>query len=94
MARSRPDKQLVKAARAPIVVMAGGGIDDNNAVNIIEHTGVREIHAGLRSPLERPMPDRNLRISRGIVFGREYQCAFRYGGGRYESSRALTFARS
>jgi copper homeostasis protein CutC len=63
----------VKAARARIVVMAGGGIDDNNAVNIIEHTGVREIHVGLRSPVESLMLHRNLRISMGTAFGREYQ---------------------
>jgi|SRR5580692_11415038 copper homeostasis protein CutC len=73
MARSRPDKPLVKAARARIVVMAGGGIDDNKAVNIIEHTGVGEIHVGLRSPVESPMLHRNLLISMGTAFGREYQ---------------------
>jgi copper homeostasis protein CutC len=63
MARSRPDKHLVKAARARIAVMAGGGIDDNNAVNIIEPTGVGEIHVGLKSPVKSPMLQRNLRIS-------------------------------
>jgi hypothetical protein len=73
MARSRPDKQLVKAARARIVVMAGGGIDDNQAVNIIEPTGVGKIHVGLRSPVESPMLHCSLRISMGTAFGREYQ---------------------
>ncbi|HWO36017.1 MAG TPA: copper homeostasis protein CutC [Candidatus Acidoferrum sp.] len=65
--------QLVKAARARIVIMAGGGIDDNNAVNIIEHIGVREIHVGLGSSSESPMLHRNLRISMGTALGREYQ---------------------
>jgi copper homeostasis protein CutC len=63
----------VKAARARIVIMAGGGIDDNNAVNIIEHTGVREIHVGLGSSSESPMLHRNRRISMGTALGREYQ---------------------
>jgi len=65
--------QLVKAARGRIVVMAGGGIDDQNAVSIIEQTGVREIHVGLGSAVESPMLHRNPRISMGAAAGREYR---------------------
>ncbi|MFZ0759102.1 MAG: copper homeostasis protein CutC, partial [Candidatus Sulfotelmatobacter sp.] len=45
-----PIAQLVKSARGRMAIMAGGGIDQHNAASIIEQTGVREIHVGLRSP--------------------------------------------
>jgi copper homeostasis protein len=57
--------QLVEAARGRITIMACGGIKHNNAASIIEHTGVREIHVGLRSPVVSPVPHRNPRISLG-----------------------------
>lgn len=66
-------RQLVEAARGRIAVMAGGGIDDDNAVRIIEQTGVREIHVGLGTPVESPMLHHNPRISMGTASGREYQ---------------------
>jgi copper homeostasis protein len=65
--------QLVKAASGRVAIMAGGGIDEHNAASIIEQTGVREIHVGLRSPVSSPMLHRNPRISMGTAAGREYQ---------------------
>jgi copper homeostasis protein len=65
--------RLVQAARGRSVIMAGGGIDERNAASIIEQTGVREIHVGLRTPVASPMLHRNPRISMGAAAGREYQ---------------------
>jgi copper homeostasis protein len=65
--------RLVQAARGRIVIMAGGGIDESNAASIIEQTGVREIHVGLRTPMASPMLHRNPRISMGSAAGGEYQ---------------------
>ena len=48
-----------------IAVMAGGGISPENAREIVEKTGVREIHAGLRSIVPSPMRFRNERIALG-----------------------------
>ena len=65
--------QLVKDSRERIIIMAGGGIGHNNAANIIERTGVSEIHVGLGSPIASPMLHRNPRVSMGKAQGREYQ---------------------
>jgi len=64
---------LVKAARGRIAIMACGGINDDNAVRIVEQTGVREIHVGLRSPIDSPMLHQNPQISMGTAPGCEYQ---------------------
>jgi len=65
--------RLAKAARGRIIVMAGGGIGQNDAATIIERTGVGEIHVGLSSPVASPMIYRNPRVSMGKAPGREYQ---------------------
>lgn len=65
--------QLVKAARGRIATMAGSGINPDNAREVVEQTGVREIHVGLRSSLPSPMLYQNPRLSMGSVAGREYQ---------------------
>jgi copper homeostasis protein len=65
--------RVVKAARGRIVVMAGSGINEKNAVSIIEQTGVTEIHVGLGGVAESPMLYRNPRVSMGAAAGREYQ---------------------
>jgi len=64
---------LAKRARGRIVVMAGSGIRPENARRIVEQTGVREIHVGLRSTVASPMVQRNPRIAMGTIAGREYQ---------------------
>jgi copper homeostasis protein len=65
--------RLVTTARGRIALMAGGGIDERNAASIIEKTGVREIHVGLRSPVASSMLHRNPKISMGTAAGLEYQ---------------------
>ncbi|MFZ0807928.1 MAG: copper homeostasis protein CutC [Candidatus Sulfotelmatobacter sp.] len=64
---------LVKAARGRIAIMAGGGVRPENAARIIAATGVRDIHAGLSTVLERPVAYRNPRVSMGKAQGREYE---------------------
>jgi copper homeostasis protein len=65
--------RLVKAASDKIVVMPGSGIDASNVRVVIDQTGAREIHVGLRSSEPSPMVYRNPRISMGSAVGREYQ---------------------
>jgi copper homeostasis protein len=65
--------QLVDRAQDRIVIMAGSGIKPENARSLVDQTGVREIHVGLRSSLPSPMLHRNSRISMGSTEGREYQ---------------------
>jgi copper homeostasis protein len=65
--------RLVLAAQGRIQVMAGGSIRRDNVRHIIEKTGVRAIHAGLRSTAPSPMRFRNERIAFGPLRDREYQ---------------------
>jgi copper homeostasis protein len=65
--------RVVREARSRIVIMAGGGIDGGNSASIIEQTAVREVHAGLRSPVLSPMLHRNPEISMGRGAGDEYE---------------------
>lgn len=67
--------KLVKSADQRISLMVGGGITRSNVRRIIEATGVREIHAGMRVNVGSPMRHRNEGISMGPVKGREYQRA-------------------
>jgi copper homeostasis protein len=66
-------KRLVTASSGSIAIMAGCGIEDHNVSSLIERTGVREIHASLKSPIPSPMRYRNDKISMGAEKGREYQ---------------------
>lgn len=65
--------QLVSASRGRITIMACGGIRDGNVAEILERTGVSEIHVGLSTPVASPMLHRNPRVSLGSAQGREYQ---------------------
>jgi len=56
-----------------IIVMAGAGITEQNVRELLAETGVREIHASLRSAVPSPMRYRNQRISFGGAGSREYQ---------------------
>jgi copper homeostasis protein len=53
--------------------MPGSGIKPENARALVEQTGVRELHAGLRTSLPSPMLHRNPRISMGSAADQEYQ---------------------
>lgn len=66
-------KLLVAASYNSITIMAGCGIEDHNVSTLIEQTGVREIHASLKSPIPSPMRYQNDKISMGAERGREYQ---------------------
>lgn len=63
---------LVREARGRVVIMAGAGINGENAANLVERTGVKEIHAGLRSSVPSPMTHRNPGISMGRPAADEY----------------------
>lgn len=63
---------LIKKADRRMVVMPGGGIKPENARNLVETTGAREIHVGLRSALPSPMAYRNYSVIMGSA-GDEYQ---------------------
>jgi len=63
--------RLVTAASGRIVVMAGGGIRSHNVGSLIERTGVREIHSGLRSVVPSSMRYRNEEVSLGTGCVRE-----------------------
>jgi len=63
---------LAEAAGERVIIMACGGIDDQNIRTIVIKTGVREIHVGLRSPIASPMRYRNENISMGSS-GCEYE---------------------
>ena len=65
--------RLVRKAEGRIVVMPGSGIKPENARSLVDHTGVKEVHVGLRSTVPSPMQYRNLRVSMGAVEGHEYE---------------------
>jgi len=64
-------KKLVAAASGKIVVMEGGGIREHNVAALIERTGVREIHSGLRTAVASAMRYRNREVSFGAAKTRE-----------------------
>jgi copper homeostasis protein len=65
--------ELVKQGQGRVIVMPGSGIKPENARELVERTGAKEIHVGLRSTLPSPMQHRNPRVSMGSIPGREYQ---------------------
>jgi copper homeostasis protein len=65
-------RDLVEAAGKRVIIMACGGIDDQNIRTIVTKTGVREIHVRLRSLIASQMRYRNENISMGSG-GREYK---------------------
>jgi len=73
IAGARTLRQLVDVAGEQVIIMAGGGISPQNVRTLIEETGVREVHASLKSSMESPMRHKNERISMGSLEGREYQ---------------------
>jgi len=64
---------LQRQANDRIILMAGAGITEKNVRQLVAVTGVREIHASLRSSLPGPMRYRNELISMGAVKGQEYE---------------------
>ena len=66
-------RRLVEQAGKRAVIMACGGINDENAQATVEKTAVREIHVALRTVAASPMRYRNENISMGSIEGNEYQ---------------------
>ena len=56
---------LVRVAGSRISIVAAGGIKPENARRLVQYTGVRQIHAGLRTKVPSPMQFRRQRISFG-----------------------------
>ena len=73
IAGARTLRQLVDVAREQVIIMAGGGINPQNVRTLIDETGVREVHASLKSSMESPLSHKNEKISIGSLEGREYQ---------------------
>jgi len=65
--------QLVERAQDRLVIMPGGGIKPENARSLVQDTGAKEIHVGLRTSMPSPMVHRNPPVSMGALEGREYQ---------------------
>lgn len=66
-------RSLVDRAHHRVIVMACGRIDEQNVQAVLETTGVREIHAGLRAPVESRMRHRSKSISMGSSEVTEYR---------------------
>lgn len=56
---------LVQQAGDRITIMAGGGITEQNAAEIVARTRVRELHATAREPIDSRMQYRNPRCTMG-----------------------------
>lgn len=65
--------KLVRIAGNRVTIMAAGGIKASNVQQIVKQTGVREVHAGLRSTVASPMRYRNEKISLGYIATGEYE---------------------
>lgn len=55
--------RLVLAANGKISIMPGSGINEHNAAGIIQETGARDIHVGLRSSVPSAMRYQNSQVS-------------------------------
>jgi copper homeostasis protein len=58
--------ELVQVAAGRIKILACGGINSTNVADIIEKTGVQEVHAGLRTVISGQMQESNKNISPGV----------------------------
>jgi copper homeostasis protein len=65
--------KLNQVASNRLIVVAGGGIRARNIRRIISGSGVREVHASVRSCVSSPMRYRNEKLSLGCDPVREYQ---------------------
>jgi copper homeostasis protein len=66
-------RKLVQNAQGRVGIIAGAGIKPENVRMLVQETGVKEVHVGLRSSLPSPMIYRNTKISMGSAQDREYQ---------------------
>jgi copper homeostasis protein len=65
-------RELVSRAGPRISIMPGSGVSEDNVIKLVKKTGVREVHASLRSPSRSPMQFRNDNVSMGKPGADEY----------------------
>lgn len=65
-------RELVRRAGTRIAIMAGSGVNAQNAVELVRSTGVAEIHASLRRRTESPVRFRNHEVTIGAQKDAEY----------------------
>lgn len=70
---SKSIANLVRLAGNRIRIMAGGGIRPGNIRQIVQETGVREVHAGMRSTIPGPMRFQNSKVSIGHKVPGQYE---------------------
>jgi copper homeostasis protein len=58
--------KLVRQSAGRIIILAAGSIKGSNAREIVEKTGVQEVHAGLRTVISGRMKQSNKNISPGV----------------------------
>jgi len=63
---------LVEKAAGRISIMAGAGVNDHNAADLVHYTGVQEIHASARGIIQSQMKFQNDHIAMGEVMHEEY----------------------
>jgi len=63
---------LVEKAAGRIIIMAGAGINEHNAADLVRYTGVKEIHASARIKIESLMKYKNDHIVMGDNINDEY----------------------
>jgi len=59
--------KLVRQSAGRIIILAAGSIKGSNAREIVEKTGVQEVHAGLRTVISGRMKQSNKNISPGVT---------------------------
>jgi copper homeostasis protein len=72
MEGARVITELVKKAKGRISIMAGSGITEINAADLIMITGVNEIHSTLVAPVKSKMQYKHDHIIMGSTYGDEY----------------------
>jgi copper homeostasis protein len=66
-------KQMTQQAQSRISIMACGELSIANVKAVIAYTNVREVHAGLGTPVTSAMKFRNQKVSMGTLVESEYQ---------------------
>ncbi len=66
-------RALTETAGDRIIVMPGGGINEENVATIVQRSGTREVHLSARSTVESPMRFRNKRVTMGLPELPEFQ---------------------
>jgi copper homeostasis protein len=59
--------KMVKQAGDRIIIVAGSGINDQNAALLVTYTGVKEIHSSSKSSIQSKMKFRNLTVFMGGI---------------------------